>query len=140
MRVRWDRRLRAYAHRSALGWGHEFHAGPQWHAHTLGGIAWALRQIDRSADQDRRGIEPERMNGWVDAPPPKRGMGCFARGCLILVVFAIVLALACVAGLYWGFQRHSAIAHAGYWLAKTQSLAEAPAPAPEFAVLEREID
>ena len=36
-------------------------------------------------------IEPEHMNGWADAPPPKRGLGCFARGCLILVVFAIVL-------------------------------------------------
>jgi hypothetical protein len=79
------------------------------------------------------------MNGWVDAPPPKRGMGCFARGCLILVVFAIVLALACVAGLYWGFQRHSAIAHGGYWLAKTHSLAEAPAPVPEFAASDEQI-
>ncbi len=73
------------------------------------------------------------MNGWVDAPPPKRGMGCFARGCLILVVFAIVLAVACLAGLYWGFQRHSAIVHGIYWLAKTHSIAEAPAPVPEFA-------
>jgi len=73
------------------------------------------------------------MNGWVDAPPPKRGMGCFARGCLILVVFAIVLAVACLAGLYWGFQRHSAIVHSVYWLAKTHSIAEAPAPVPEFA-------
>jgi len=73
------------------------------------------------------------MNGWVDAPPPKRGMGCFARGCLILVVFAIVLAVACLAGLYWGFQRHSAVVHGIYWLAKTHSIAEAPAPVPEFA-------
>ncbi len=60
-------------------------------------------------------------------------MGCFARGCLILVFFAIVLAVACVAGLYWGFQRHSAIVHGIYWLAKTHSIAEAPAPVPEFA-------
>ena len=73
------------------------------------------------------------MNGWAEAPPPKRGMGCFARGCLILVFFAIVLAVACVAGLYWGFQRHSAIVHGIYWLAKTHSIAEAPAPVPEFA-------
>ena len=79
------------------------------------------------------------MNGWVDAPPPKRGMGCFARGCLILVVFAIVLALACVAGVYWGFQRHSAIARGGYWLAKTHSLAEAPALVPEFAASDEQI-
>jgi len=79
------------------------------------------------------------MNGWVEAPPPKRGMGCFARGCLILVVFAIVLALACVAGLYWGFQRHSAIVHGIYWLAKTHSIAEAPAPVPEFTASSEQI-
>ncbi len=79
------------------------------------------------------------MNGWVEAPPPKRGLGCFARGCLILVVFGIVLAIACVAGLYWGFQRHSAIVHGVYWLAKTHSLAETPAPVPEFAASEEQI-
>jgi hypothetical protein len=79
------------------------------------------------------------MNGWVEAPPPKRGMGCFARGCLILVVFGIVLAIACVAGLYWGFQRHSAIVHGVYWLAKTHSLAETPAPVPEFAASDEQI-
>ena len=78
------------------------------------------------------------MNGWVEAPPPRKGLGCFARGCLILVVFGIVLAIACVAGLYWGFQRHSAIVHAIYWLAKTHSIAEAPAPVPEFAASEEQ--
>ena len=79
------------------------------------------------------------MNGWVEAPPPRKRLGCFARGCLILVVFAIVLAIACVAGLYWGFQRHSAIVHGVYWLAKTHSLAETPAPVPEFAASEEQI-
>src|SRR5437868_11303619 len=79
------------------------------------------------------------MNGWVEAPPPKRGLGCFARGCLILVVFGIVLTIACVAGLYWGFQRHSAIVHGVYWLAKTHSLAETPAPVPEFAASDEQI-
>ena len=79
------------------------------------------------------------MNGWVEAPPPKRGLGCFARGCLILVVFGIVLAIACVAGLYWGFQRHSAIVHGVYWLAKTHSLAETPATVPEFAASDEQI-
>ena len=79
------------------------------------------------------------MNGWVKPPPPKTGLGCFARGCLILVVFAIVLAVACLAGLYWGFQRHSAVVHGVYWLAKTHSIAEAPAPVPEFAASEEQI-
>jgi hypothetical protein len=79
------------------------------------------------------------MNGWVEAPPPKRGLGCFARGCLILVVFGIVLAIACVAGVYWGFQRHSAIVHSIYWLTKTHSIAEAPVPVPEFAASDEQI-
>ena len=71
------------------------------------------------------------MNGWVDAPPEK-GIGLFGRGCLILVVFAIVLAIACLAGMYWGFQRHSAILHGIYWLTKAQAIAQKPVPIPEF--------
>jgi hypothetical protein len=72
------------------------------------------------------------MNTWVEAPPRQKGLGCFARGCLILLVFAIVLAIACCAGVYWGFQRHSAIVHGVYWLAKTHSIAAEAAPVPEF--------
>jgi len=139
MRRGGDRGLFACARRAAVEWGQQFYADPQWHAHALGGIACALRQIDRSADQDRGAIAPEHMNEWVDGPPPKRGMGCFARGCLILVVFAIVLAIACLAGLYLGFQRNSAIALGGYWLAKTHSLANAPVPVPEFAASDEQI-
>jgi hypothetical protein len=72
------------------------------------------------------------MNTWVEAPPRQKGLGCFGRGCLILLVFAIVLAIACFAGVYWGFQRHSAIVHGIYWLAKTHSIANAPMAVPEF--------
>ncbi len=79
------------------------------------------------------------MNGWVDATPPRRGLGCFARGCLILVVFGLVLALACFAGLSWGLQRHSAIVHGIFWLAKTHSIAEESAPVPEFAASDEQI-
>jgi hypothetical protein len=79
------------------------------------------------------------MNTWVEAPPPRRGLGCFARGCLILVAFAVVLAIACFAGLFWGFQRHSAIVHGIYWLAKTHSISEAPEPVPEFAASEEQV-
>jgi len=79
------------------------------------------------------------MNGWVEAPPPRKGLGCFARGCLILAGFGIVLAIACFAGLYWGFQRHSAIVHGTYWLAKTHSIADAPAPVPEFTASDEQI-
>jgi hypothetical protein len=71
------------------------------------------------------------MNTWVEAPP-KKGIGCFARGCLTLLIFAIVLAIACVAGMYWGLHRHSALFYSSYWLAKTRSIAQVPAPVPEF--------
>jgi hypothetical protein len=76
------------------------------------------------------------MNTWVEAPPQRKGMGCFARGCLMLLVFAIVLMIACVAGVFWGFQRNSAIMHGVYWLAKTHSIAEAPVSIPEFSASE----
>jgi hypothetical protein len=79
------------------------------------------------------------MNGWVDAPPPKKRLGCFARGCLILGVFAIVLAIACFAGMYWGFQRHSAILHGMYWLTKARAIAQAPVPIPEFTASDQQI-
>jgi hypothetical protein len=79
------------------------------------------------------------MNTWVEAPPRQRGLGCFARGCLILLVFAIVLVIACFAGMWWGLQRHSAIVHGIYWLAKTHSISDAPAPVPEFTASESQI-
>jgi len=79
------------------------------------------------------------MNGWVEAPPRRKGLGCFARGCLILLMFAIVLAIACFAGVLWGFQRHSAIVHGIYWLAKTHSIAEAPVSVPEFSASDDQI-
>ena len=66
-------------------------------------------------------------------------MGCFARGCLILFVFAIVLAIACFAGMYWGLHRHSALFYGSYWLAKTRSIAEAPTPVREFSASDQQI-
>jgi hypothetical protein len=77
------------------------------------------------------------MNSWVDAPP-RKGLGCFARGCLIVLVFAIVLAIACFAGMYWGLHRHSALFYGSYWLAKTRSLAEAPKPVAEFSASDQQ--
>jgi hypothetical protein len=73
------------------------------------------------------------MNTWIEAPPRRKGLGCFARGCLILLVFAIVLAIACFAGMYWGLHRHSALFYGSYWMAKTRSIAEAPTPVREFS-------
>jgi hypothetical protein len=79
------------------------------------------------------------MNSWVDAPPRRRGLGCFARGCLILVVFAVVLGIACFAGMYWGLHRHSAIFHGLYWLTKAQALGQTPAAIPEFTTSDAQI-
>jgi hypothetical protein len=79
------------------------------------------------------------MNSWVEAPPRRKGMGCFARGCLILLVFAIVLAIACFAGMYWGLHRHSALFYGSYWLAKTRSIAQAPTRVQEFSAAERQV-
>ena len=78
------------------------------------------------------------MNTWVEAPP-RKGLGCVGRGCLILSVFAIVLAIACFAGMYWGLYRHSALFYGSYWLAKTRSLAEAQAPVTEFSGSEQQL-
>ena len=79
------------------------------------------------------------MNTWVDAPPRRKGLGCFARGCLVLLVFAIVLAIACFAGMYWGLHRHSALFYGSYWLAKTHSIADTPMTVPEFNASDQQI-
>jgi hypothetical protein len=44
------------------------------------------------------------MNGsssWIEPPPQRHGIGCFAKGCLILAVFFILLGLSFVAGTYY---------------------------------------
>ena len=79
------------------------------------------------------------MNTWVEAPPRRKGLGCFGRGCLILLIFAIVLAIAGFAGMYWGLHRNSALFYGSYWLAKTRSFAEAPTPLPEFNASDQQI-
>lgn len=79
------------------------------------------------------------MNGWVDAPPPRKGLGCFARGCLTLVVFAVVLGIACFAGMYWGLHRHSAIFHGLYWLTKAQAIGQTPVAIPQFTATDAQI-
>jgi hypothetical protein len=79
------------------------------------------------------------MNTWVEAPPRRNGLGCFPRGCLTLLIFAIVLAIACFAGVYWGLHRHSALFYGSYWLAKTRSIAEAQATVPEFSGSDQQI-
>ena len=43
------------------------------------------------------------MNASVE-PPPKRGMGRFAKGCLILVALGIVLVVGGIGGSYWSLR------------------------------------
>jgi len=37
-------------------------------------------------------------------PPPKRGMGCFGKGCLTLIILAILLAVIGIGGTYWSLR------------------------------------
>jgi hypothetical protein len=79
------------------------------------------------------------MNTWVE-PPPRKPMGCFAKGCLILIVFGIVLAIACSAGIYWGFRHHSALVRGMYWLTKTHAITDMPAPIPPYQTTDEKIN
>ncbi len=56
------------------------------------------------------------MNTRIE-PPAKRGMGCLAKGCLTLIVLAILLVVVGVGGTYWSL-RHV-------------YLSDKPAPIPE---------
>ncbi len=58
------------------------------------------------------------MNIQVE-PPPKRGMGCFGKGCLILVASGILLVVGGIGGTYWSFHHY---------------LSDKPAPIPETSV------
>ena len=61
------------------------------------------------------------MNARIELPPPKRGMGCFAKSCLILIVLAILLVVVGIGGTFWGV-RHV------YLSDKPAPIAQAPAP------------
>src|ERR1700682_134031 len=38
---------------------------------------------------------------WIETPPPPREKGCFAKGCLILTIFLIVLCAAFAVGTFY---------------------------------------
>jgi hypothetical protein len=56
------------------------------------------------------------MNVQVE-PPPKRGMGCFGKGCLILIILGILLVVVGVGG--------------SFWTVRHVYLSDKPAPIPE---------
>jgi len=48
-------------------------------------------------------------SSWIEPPPQRHGPGCFVKGCLILVIFFILLGLAFIAGYYYA-ERHESLA------------------------------
>lgn len=56
------------------------------------------------------------MNALIE-PPPKRGSGCFGKGCLMLVVLVILLVVVGVGG--------------SFWTVRHVYLSDKPAPIPE---------
>lgn len=42
------------------------------------------------------------MTSWIEPPPPRKGMGCLGKGCLLIIVFLILLGVAFVIGFYVG--------------------------------------
>lgn len=78
-------------------------------------------------------------NTWIEPPPPQQGMGCFAKGCLILVVFGFFLIAACAVGLYWGFRHHSAFLRGGLWAKNARVVEEAPREIPSYEASQPQI-
>ena len=68
------------------------------------------------------------MNTPIE-PPPKRGAGCFGKGCLILIVLAILLVVVGVGGTYWGV-RHVYLSDKPAPIPETTAPAEASAATP----------
>jgi hypothetical protein len=42
------------------------------------------------------------MTSWIEPPPKQKGMGCLGKGCLLIIAFLILLAVAFIIGFYVG--------------------------------------
>ena len=42
------------------------------------------------------------MTSWIEPPPKRKGMGCFGKGCLLIIVFLVLLVVAFFVGVYTG--------------------------------------
>ena len=69
---------------------------------------------------------------WIEPPPPPKrgGMGCFAKGCLFLVVFGILAVLVIGLGSYLFYSRGS----------KPTALPVAELPPAELATVQQRVD
>ena len=68
------------------------------------------------------------MNTQLD-PPPKRGVGCFGKGCLSIIVLAILFVAVGVGGTYWGL-RHVYLSDKPARIAETTGRSETSAATP----------
>lgn len=42
------------------------------------------------------------MTSWIEPPPKQKGMGCLGKGCLLIIIFLVLLVVAFVVGFYVG--------------------------------------
>ncbi|HZJ38892.1 MAG TPA: hypothetical protein VFD18_06935 [Chthoniobacterales bacterium] len=42
------------------------------------------------------------MTSWIEPPPKQKGMGCLGKGCVLIIAFLLLLAIAFVIGVYVG--------------------------------------
>ena len=42
------------------------------------------------------------MSSWIEPPPKPKGMGCLGKGCLLIIIFLLLLAIAFIIGFYVG--------------------------------------
>jgi len=68
------------------------------------------------------------MNTGVE-PPPKRGMGCFGKGCLLLIASGILLVVGGIGGTYWSL-RHVYLSDKPAPISETSVPSETGAPTP----------
>src|SRR6266850_7006378 len=68
------------------------------------------------------------MNALLEQQP-KRGMGCFGKGCLILIVLAILLVVVGVGGTYWSV-RHVYLSDKPTLIPETSASSETGAATP----------
>lgn len=82
------------------------------------------------------------MNGYTQptiTPPPPARMGCFTKGCLILVCFILFLIVAGGVGLYLGFRHNPGVMKGVLWASQTHLLADSPSPVPAYQTTDQEI-